>query len=238
VDFKYLQRVSLLDYPGKIAAICFTGGCNMRCGFCYNKDLVLYPASLPSIAEEEILNYLQTYREWLDGIVVTGGEPTVHHDLPQFLEKVKALGYSVKLDTNGSNPKMLAKLMQKGLVDYIAMDIKAPLTEERYRQVVGTQANGIANSVKTCVETLMAGNVEYELRTTVIPDLNREDLLAIADQIRGAKRYYLQQFISDGSHIDERYSSIQPRPLEFLQRIRSEISGYFDTCKIRGARRR
>lgn len=237
MDFKYLQRVSLLDYPGKIAAICFTGGCNLRCGFCYNRDLVLNPGSLPSITEEEVIGYLEGHRDWLDGIVVTGGEPTVHADLPDFLSRVKSLGYSVKLDTNGSNPEMLERLIRGGLVDYVALDVKAPLVEGRYDSVVGQRANGIVDRVRRTIEILMPGETEYEMRTTVIPDLGREDLLAIAEQIKGAKRYYLQQFFSNGSHVDERYSSARPHPLEFLQRIRSEIGGYFGLCRIRGVRK-
>lgn len=237
MNFKYLQRVSLLDYPGKIAAICFTGGCNLRCGFCYNRELVLNPESLPGINEEEVLRYLGGHRDWLDGFVVTGGEPTVHPDLPDFLSKVKSLGYSVKLDTNGSNPRMLEELVQRGLVDYVALDVKAPLVEERYHGVVGQCTNGVVDNVRKAIEMLLSGNVEYEMRTTVIPELSREDILSIAEQIRGAKRYYLQQFVSNGTHVDGRYSSVTPHPFEFLQRVRSEIGGYFGICRVRGARK-
>jgi pyruvate formate lyase activating enzyme len=237
MDFKYLQRVSLLDYPGKMAAICFTGGCNLRCGFCYNRDLVIGPESLPSIPDEEVLGYLESRRDWLDGVVITGGEPTLHPDLPEFMRRAKSMGYSIKLDTNGSNPEMLEALIGEGLVDYVALDIKAPLLDERYHGIAGAQANGVVNSVRKSIEIVRSSGVEYEFRTTVVPDLSREDLLLIAGEIKGAKRYFLQQFISDGTHVDERYSSVKPYPLEFLQRIQSEIKGYFGTCGIRGARR-
>ena len=237
VDFKGFHRVSLLDYPGKIAAIAFVGGCNFRCGFCYNRDLVLNPQELPSISEGEILSYLEANRSWLDGLVVTGGEPTLHPDLPIFLEKAKKLGYSVKLDTNGSNPKILAELIERRLVDYVALDVKAPLIDERYRAVIGEQANGVFEEVKKSVELLKNSGVDYEFRTTVIPEtLKRDDLSLIAEQIKGSKRYYLQQFKSDALHVDGRYSNVAPYPLEFIKEIREEIAPNFQVCMVRGAR--
>ncbi|MEM2878936.1 MAG: anaerobic ribonucleoside-triphosphate reductase activating protein, partial [Candidatus Hadarchaeales archaeon] len=227
-----------LDYPGKIAAIAFVGGCNFRCGFCYNRDLVLAPDAISSISESEVLSYLESKRDWLDGLVITGGEPTLYSDLPDFLARVKSLGYSVKLDTNGSNPDMLAALIERHLVDYVALDIKAPLDDEKYHEIVGSQSNGVTGNVRRSVEILMSGNVDYEFRTTVIPELGREDLLRIAEQIRGARRYYLQQFVSNGSHLDARYSSEKPHPMEFLISVKSEIGGHFGTCGVRGVRQR
>jgi pyruvate formate lyase activating enzyme len=238
VDFKSLYRVSLLDYPGKVSAIAFVGGCNFRCGFCYNRDLVLNPQGLPSIPGEEVLGYLDANRDWLDGLVLTGGEPTLHPELPSFLEKVKRLGFSVKLDTNGSNPKMLAELIEKHLVDYVAMDVKAPLVEEKYQAVIGTQANGMLKEVEKSIELLRNSNgIDYEFRTTVVPGLtSKEDIALIAERISGAKRFYMQQFKADGSHVDEKYSHVVPYPLELLQEVRNQIAQNFQVCRVRGAR--
>jgi len=236
--FKGLQKISLLDYPGKIGAIVFVGGCNFRCPFCYNRDLVLNPESLPSVREDEILKHLETKREWLDGVVVTGGEPTIHPDLPDFLEKVKKLGYSVKLDTNGSNSKMLAELLEKNLVDYIALDVKAPLLKGRYNEATGTRDESVLEEVESSIALLQDSNgVDYEFRTTVVPKLlNEDDIVLIAKRISGAKRYYLQQFKPTSTHVDESYSDVAPYPLEVLQGIQKRIAPNFQICKVRGAR--
>ncbi len=238
IVFKGLQKISLLDYPGKIAAIAFVGGCNFRCPFCYNRNLVLNPESLPSVLEGEILEHLETKREWLDGIVVTGGEPTIHPDLPNFLEKVKKLGYSVKLDTNGSNSKMLAELLEKNLVDYIALDVKAPLLKERHREATGTREESVLEEVERSIALLRGSNgIDYEFRTTMVPNLlNKDDVMLIVARIKGAKRYYLQQFKPTDSLVDESYSNVKPYPLEVLQEIQREIAPNFQICKVRGAR--
>ena len=234
--FRGLQKISLLDYPGKIAAILFVGGCNLRCPYCYNRDLVMNFGS-PSVSEGEILDYLEARREWIDGVVVTGGEPTIHAGLPSFLEKVKNLGFSAKLDTNGSNSKMLAELLEKNLLDYIALDVKAPLLPERYPEASGTQSDGVLEEVENSIALLKGSNgVDYELRTTVVPKLlNKDDVVLIAERIRGAKRYYLQQFVPTGSHVDENYSSVEPYSFELLKEIQREIAHNFGVCKVRGA---
>lgn len=238
MEFKSLHRVSLLDYPGKVAAIAFVGGCNFRCGFCYNRDLVLNPQELPSIPEEEILKYLEDNRGWLDGLVVTGGEPTLNPELPSFIEKVKRMGFSVKLDTNGSNPEMLKELIEKRLVDYVAMDIKAPLIEEKYQAVIGAPVNGILKEVEKSIELLRnSDGVDYEFRTTVVPGLvEKEDIALIAERIRGAKKFYIQQFKTNGSHVEERYSQVTPYPLELLKEARDQIAQNFQVCRVRGLR--
>ncbi|MDI6884131.1 MAG: anaerobic ribonucleoside-triphosphate reductase activating protein [Hadesarchaea archaeon] len=237
MEFKGFQKISLLDYPKKIAAIAFVGGCNLRCGFCYNRDLVMNPQHVPSIPEDEILKYLELNRSWLDGLVVTGGEPTIHQELPNFLERVKQLKFHTKIDTNGTNPKMLSRLFEKNLVDYVALDIKAPLREERYRMVVGQLEDGMLERIAESVRLLRNSNgIDYEFRTTVIPELGREDLLQIAEHLRGAKLYCLQQFKSNAPHIDERYTNLPAHPWEFLHRMREELAPNFQICKIRGER--
>jgi len=231
--FKGIQKLSLLDYPEKMATIVFVGGCNFRCPFCYNAELVLNSPELPSVPESGILEYLKNRREWLDGVVITGGEPTMYPELPDFLQKVKRIGLEIKLDTNGSNPGMLGELMREGLVDYVALDVKAPLREEKYGEVAGVP--NMARLVERSAKLLLSSQIEYELRTTVVPTLLEEnDVLEIAERIKGAKRYYLQQFKRATTHLDERFSKIEPYPLEFLRDLQKKVSSYFKICKVRG----
>ena len=237
MTFKGFQKVSLLEYPGKISAVVWVGGCNFRCPFCYNREIVLNPTNVRSISEEEVLEHLRSKSGWLDGIVVTGGEPTIHQTLPAFFEKVKELGHCVKLDTNGSNPKMLKELIEGHLVDYIALDVKAPLIEAKYQAVAGTPGRGVIEEIEGSIELLLTGEIDYEFRTTVVPTLlSAEDVVLIAERIKGAKRYFLQQFKPTNSHVDENYSKLTPYPLELLERIKRRVANYFGTCGVRGAR--
>jgi pyruvate formate lyase activating enzyme len=230
-SIKGFIKTTLIDYPGKIASELFLGGCNFRCPYCYNTDLVLNPSSLPSPSQEELARFFHSRRGWLDGVVVSGGEPTIHQDLPQLLEWIKGFGYAVKLDTNGSNPLLLQKLVGGGLVDYVAMDVKAPLTHEKY--CVFSQGNGVGE-VKTAAEILMSSPIPYEFRTTVVPGfVSREDILQIAQELKGAQRYYLQQFRPEPRMVDPACSSIKPYPLEFLHELRKQISPYFGVCRVR-----
>ena len=237
VVFKGFQELSLIDYPGKIAAVAFVGGCNFRCPYCYNPDLVLTPQNLPSLCGKKILEYLETHKEWLEGLVITGGEPIVHPRLSDFLEKVKGLGFKIKLDTNGSNSKLLAELIRNGLVDYVALDVKAPLVKERYREFVGPLDDGrVLEEVKNSVALLKdSGEVDYEFRTTVVPRiLSEEDIFSIVERIKGAKRYYLQQFKPTRTHVDKSFSEVRPYPPEVLHRIQRMIAPNFGVCKVRG----
>lgn len=226
-----VTKTSLIDYPGKIAAVLFMGGCNFRCPYCYNVDL-LNPSSLQPISMQWLEKFLSSRKKWLDGIVISGGEPTCHPNLPALLEWVKSFGYLVKLDTNGSNPCMLQEVVNKGLVDYVAVDVKAPLTSERYS--VFSLANG-AENVKKSIEILLSSSIDYEFRTTVVPSiLTREDIIQIATEIRGARRYYLQQFRPGPRLVDPSLSSLKPYPFTYLKSIRDEISHFFGVCEVRG----
>jgi pyruvate formate lyase activating enzyme len=165
-------KQSLIDYPGKIAAIVFTQGCNFRCGYCHNPALVLPGLfqNCPEHLPDNILNYLKERKGWLDGVVVTGGEPTIHNDLPQFLKEIKSLGYFVKLDTNGSNPSMLELIVDQKLVDYIAMDIKTIITPAGYSQIIGIPAsNALINNINASIALIKQSRLQYEFRTTHIP---------------------------------------------------------------------
>ncbi len=194
-----LQKLTLLDFPGRVAAIVFTGGCNFRCPFCQNSSLVLAPQTVPQISDEEFRQFLKKRQGLLDGICVTGGEPTLHADLPEFLASIKSAGYLVKLDTNGTNPAMLASLLDDKLLDYVAMDIKAG--PEHYAQVCGLEdlssdaVTSLLADVRRSVELLKNSGIEYEFRTTVVKGLHTaEDFQDIALWLSGCRAYFLQAF--------------------------------------------
>ncbi|MCI5888177.1 MAG: anaerobic ribonucleoside-triphosphate reductase activating protein [Brachyspira sp.] len=179
-----LQKTSLLDFPEKIAAIVFTMGCDFRCGYCHNPELINGEAKI-----EEVFEFLKTRQGKLDGVVITGGEPCLQKDLPEFIKQVKELGFAVKLDTNGSFPEMLEKVLPD--LDYVAMDIKAPL--EKYSQIVNVDVD--TSKILKSIEVLKNGGVDYEFRTTVVKSqLSFEDFEKIGQLIQGAPRYYLQRF--------------------------------------------
>ena len=195
---KYVMKIggflkfSLIDYPGKIAAVVFTQGCNFHCPYCHNPELVLPEHFREPIPEEKVLTFLKERASQIEGVVITGGEPTIQKDLIPFLKKVKELGYPVKLDTNGSHPDVLKDVLQLGLVDYIAMDIKAPL--EKYGQL--TDLKEYAQRVRESIRTILNSAVDHEFRTTLAaPVVLAEDLPKIVPLIHGAKKYRLQRFI-------------------------------------------
>ena len=187
-----LQKVTLLDYPGKVACTVFLPGCNLRCPFCHNPALVLPDRATGGLSTEELLAFLETRRGKLDGVCVTGGEPTLYEDLPALLRQIRALGFAVKLDTNGTNPDMLEALAQEGLLDYAAMDIKN--SPDRYAETCG--GVDLLGPVKRSAALLMAGAVDYEFRTTVVRQFHDSaSFRAIGPWISGARRYFLQAFI-------------------------------------------
>ena len=185
-----LQKMTLLDYPGRVACTIFLGGCDMRCPFCHNAELL--DGSSPAIMDEaELLSFLEKRRGLLDGVAVTGGEPLLREEIPSFLEKIRSIGYPVKLDTNGTHPRMLQRLMEADLVQYVAMDIKN--SPERYEETAGVPVN--LEAVRESVSLLLAGKTDYEFRTTVVAELHDdESFRSIGPWIRGARRYYLQKF--------------------------------------------
>ena len=191
MDIHGLQKLTLLDFPGKVACTVFLGGCDFRCPYCHNYELVdgSYP---PVMGEAEFFAFLKKRQGLLDGVCVTGGEPLLRQELPDFLRKIRELGYLIKLDTNGSHPQRLQQLLKEGLVDYVAMDIKN--SPDRYGETVGRPDLDIA-PIQESVRLLMEGTVDYEFRTTVVNELHsEEDFHAIAGWLRGAKRCFLQPF--------------------------------------------
>lgn len=187
-----LQKTSLLDYPGQISAIVFTQGCNFRCPYCHNPELLSTDKNSLEIGVSSVLDFLKTRIGKLDGVVITGGEPCIHKDLPEFIREIKKNGFLVKLDTNGSFPDLLEKLLQENVLDYIAMDIKAPF--DKYGSVAGVNIN--IEKIKRSVKLIMESKVDYEFRTTVLKSmLSSDDFEKIGIDIDGAKRYYLQKFV-------------------------------------------
>ena len=194
-----LQKLTLLDYPGKVACTVFTPGCNLRCPFCHNAPLVLPELVGQDTDEEQVLSFLRKRQGVLDGVAITGGEPLLHKDLPSFLEKVRSLGFMIKLDTNGTFPERLMDVVSAGLVDRVAMDIKN--SPELYAKTVGLDTLDLG-AIERSKEFLLGGTVDYEFRTTVVRGLHtRESIVGAAQWIAGAKEYYLQQFKDSGQII-------------------------------------
>lgn len=213
-----LNKTTLLDYPEHVAATIFTGGCNFRCPFCHNKDLVfveegLRTQSVTQISTEEILSFLKKRKGILTGVCITGGEPTLQANLTEFIQQIKELGYLVKLDTNGYQPDILCSLVEQHLIDYVAMDIKN--SPEKYALTAGIPSIDISK-IKDSVRFLRSQNtVSYEFRTTIVHELHDEnDMYVIADWLSGAPAYYLQSFINSGRVITDGY---HPHTTETLQ---------------------
>ena len=189
-----LQKMTLLDFPGRVACTVFTVGCNFRCPFCHNSSLVLSP-DLPELSQAEFFAFLQKRRGLLDGVAITGGEPLLHADLPAFLEQIRALGYAVKLDTNGAFPDRLRAVLEAGLADYVAMDVKN--SREKYEQTAGV--TGILPQVEQSAALLMGGSTPFEFRTTLVDELHESaDFAAIGRWIAGTERYFIQGFVDSG----------------------------------------
>ncbi len=225
-----LQKLTLLDYPGKVACTVFTGGCNFRCPFCHNAPLVLPERLAQDTTEQEVLDCLRKRRGVLDGVAVTGGEPLLHKDIGAFLEKVKELGFMIKLDTNGSFPDRLIELAEAGLVDRVAMDVKnAPAL---YAHTVGLDRLDMA-AIEKSRDFLLGGKIDYEFRTTVVKGLHtRESIEQAAQWIAGAKEYYLQQFKDSGDvlHIE----GLSAFDEEEMRALREAAAKYVPSVELRG----
>ena len=229
MQIKGVQKLSLIDYPGKLCATLFVPGCDFRCGYCYNSILVLHPETLPAIPENEILGFLEERKGFLDAVCFTGGEPCIQPGLTEFIEKIKKLNYLVKIDTNGSRPKQLEDWLSRNLVDYVAMDIKAPL--EKYETAAGVKVN--IERIKESINILKKSNIDYEFRTTVVPDLlGLDELTKIAEMLRPAKKYVLQQFLPK-TCIDKSFEEKRPYTEDKLKEFEKVLKPYFETCELR-----
>ena len=221
--------MTLLDYPGYVACTLFTGGCNFRCPFCHNALLVLDLDENYTIPEEEVLAFLKKRQGLLDGVCVTGGEPLINKDIGDFLSKVKELGFKIKLDTNGTNPALLKELVSQKLVDYVAVDIKN--SPEKYAETVGLKSFDMS-TINETVNFLMSGCVDYEFRTTVTKQFHTEKSMEEAARfIRGAKRYFLQNFVDSGNLIG---SGITGQSKEEMEKLLSVVKKYVPDSCLRG----
>jgi pyruvate formate lyase activating enzyme len=218
MEIKGFVDISLVDWDEKVSSTIFLANCNMRCPFCYNAALVLHPEKLRTIPFEEIAEYLERNREWLDGVVITGGEPTIHSDLPNLCEKIKKLGFAVKIDTNGTNPTLIRELINKKLVDYIALDIKAPLEQDKYYSTIGINTPNLLNKISETISILQTSQIDYEFRTTLVPTIHKEkDIEEICQRIRNCKKYVLQNYKTDVETVNPSFSSLKPFSQEELK---------------------
>ena len=229
MNIQGLQKLTLLDFPGHTACTVFTGGCNLRCPFCHNVPLVLDPEGEVPFSDGEIFSLLEKRRGVLDGVAITGGEPLLQKDIADFCAAVKAMGFMVKLDTNGAFPEKLGELIENGLVDYVAMDIKN--CKEKYPVTCGRERLDIAPFEKS-VELLKNGNTDFEFRTTVVKEYHTpEDVEKIGEWIKGAPRYYLQAFKDSGILSEESSHAV---PEEEMVKMRDIASKYVKLVDLRG----
>ncbi len=230
MELRGLQKLTLLDYPEHTACTVFTGGCNLRCPFCHNASLVLRAADLPSLTEGDLFSFLDKRRGLLDGVCISGGEPTLQHDLPDFMLKLKNLGFSVKLDTNGMRPQVLRQLLDDGLCDYVAMDIKS--SPERYAAVSGIPDLNVEPVLQSAA-LLMETRVPFEFRTTVVDELHQiSDFDAIGQWLTGAPRFFIQCFRDSGDLIGDGFS---PPSSEKLRAILNVLQHYIPSATLRGS---
>jgi len=236
IEIRGIVYISMLDWEGKIVTTLFTPRCNFRCPFCHNAELVLHPKKHRKIPLFDILYHLDKYKKWIDGICLTGGEPCMYEDIDDFLVEIRKCKPKVKLDTNGSFPKTVARLIKKKLIDYVAMDIKTRLDD------CGTSANyetasGLKkiekSDIKKSIKLIMGSGINYEFRTTVVPGIHTtEDILAIANHIKGAKKYYLQNFAASEA-LDPAYRKIQPYEKNDLEEMRDLAGKLVKECMVR-----
>jgi len=224
-----LNKLTLLDYPEHLAATVFVGGCNLLCPFCQNASLVIRPGTQIEIPVDEVMEYLNKRKGTLEGICITGGEPTIYDDLPEFIKSIKELGYEVKLDTNGTNPDMLKTLVRAGLLDYVAMDIKN--SRSKYALTAGISNPGISR-IEESVSFLLESNLDYEFRTTVVKEYHdKDDMLSIAGWILDAKAYYLQGFKDSGDLIQP---GLHPHDKETMQEFLALVKPFVKHAALRG----
>ncbi|MFH1029675.1 MAG: anaerobic ribonucleoside-triphosphate reductase activating protein [bacterium] len=238
-----LHKLSLLDYPEKLAAVVFTKGCNFKCGFCHNPELVLQSMNVSlerdGFSEQKFFEFLENRRSILEGVCVTGGEPLVQEDIEEFLLNIRNMGFFVKLDTNGLLFEKLKEIIEKGIVNYIAMDIKTAFEiargreEDGYRRIVGADVN--IEKIKKSIRLIMGSGLNYEFRTTVVKDLHRkEDIVNIVKFIQGAKKYVLQRFEIRDKILDDKFLHASSIKKSEAEEWKKECEKYVEICELRG----
>ncbi len=226
-------ETSLIDWEGKIVSTLYVSSCNFRCPYCYNCDLVLHPNNFKNIPFEDINSYLLGRKDFIDGICMSGGEPTLYPDLPSYFKEIKDKGFLIKLDTNGANPKLLEELLGLGLVDYIAMDIKSSLDFDDYSKAAGIRDKILLEKVKDSIKLIMNSKVDYEFRTTVVPILHTEEtIIKIAKYISGAKKYVLQNFSPLERTLEPTFQKIIPYSAEKIQELTEKAKKYYQKEEI------
>lgn len=229
MQIKGFQKTSMVDYPEKIVSVIFLTNCNFRCPYCHNPEMVLNDPKIEEIPQEEVIEHMKEKRKWVDGICVTGGEPCLHEDLPEFIEKVKKEGFLVKLDTNGSNPEMIKELLDKKLLDFISVDIKSNL--ENYENIAKVKVD--LEKIKKSVDLIKNSNIDYEFRTTVLPDMHKkEDLIKIGEWLKGSKKYALQNF-RPGKCLNPSYNEKLGFSKQELEDFKLILEPYFEKVEIR-----
>lgn len=223
------QKLSTVDYPGHLCCTIFLMGCNLRCKFCHNPRLVNMPDHTENVTLKDIVTFLEKRKGILEGVCISGGEPTVHKDLESLIRQIKVMGYKVKLDTNGTNPEAVKNLIDQGLVNYVAVDIKA--TAEKYEEVAGCGVN--TDNIKKTIEIVMNSKVDYEFRTTFLPDLDEKDISEIAKSLAGSKRYVVQQF-RNNTTLSEEYIGRKPYDPQYIRNVVDGIKPLFASCEVRG----
>ncbi|MBL7147566.1 MAG: anaerobic ribonucleoside-triphosphate reductase activating protein [Nanoarchaeota archaeon] len=225
-NIKSIQKTSLIDYPDKVSCVIFLGGCDFRCGFCHNPDLVL--GDLKSISEEEVLKFLEKKKKWLDGVVFSGGEPLLNKDIVGFIKRIKNMGFLIKVDTNGNNPKLLKELIDKKLVDYIAMDFKNSF--KKYEETINVKVD--INKIKESIELIKNSGVEHEFRCTILPKLHtKRDILEMCNLIKGNK-FILQRFNNKVRLLNPDFQKYEQFSKEELEDFKKECDKIVE-CSIR-----
>lgn len=218
---KGFLEVSFTDWPGEVASVLFLPGCNFRCPFCHNYPLWCDPQRFEDVPLEYVFYKLESQREWIDGVCITGGEPTLHKGLKDLICSLKEKGFKVKLDTNGSNPEVLKMLMEEGLLDFVAMDVKAPLDPFSYRKATGVMVD--MEKIWESIKLLKEGHVPYLFRITVVPSLHtEEDLLLLAHQLSGSRKLLLQNF-NPTNAFDPSLRQQVPHPVEYLKELQKKV---------------
>ena len=224
-----LQKTTLLDYPGKVASTIFTAGCNFRCPYCHNSELVIPPADAIAYSNKELFEHLVAKKKILDGVCITGGEPTIHKDLPDFIKQIKDLGLLVKLDSNGTNPDMLDSLIANHLVDYIAMDIKN--SKAKYNEIA-CMKNFDLSPIEQSVEILKENNIDYEFRTTIIKECHeKSDIVAIGEWLKGANAYFLQSYKESENVLNPIFSA---HTIDTLKEFVNLLKPFIPNTQLRG----
>ena len=230
IPIKGWQKTSLIDYSPYTASVIFLGGCNFRCNYCHNPELVLKHHEIQDIDVKEVLDYLNAKKNWIDSICITGGEPTLYKDLPEFISMIKKEGFLVKLDTNGTNPSMIKEMIDKKLIDYIAMDIKTDL--EKYEQITVVKVD--KEKIKESVNLIMKSGIDYEFRMTAIPGLvGKKEIFLISKWLKGAKRFVVQNFRGIKPLIDNKFQEIKPYSKDELNEIAETAKLYFEKVEVK-----